>query len=133
MSDEAVAALQEIVSLLRRRVEQHDEDVRRAQDVQRQTMERLAEINTGREPDVRRAREESRRKIEEMERRSEEAAKVGEQRMKEMKQEQERRYEDEREFRRRLLAELERHNSLLEQLLAVRAGADLPPAGPGRG
>jgi hypothetical protein len=120
MTDAAVAALQEIANLIRRRVEQHEEDVRRAQEVQRQTMERLTEINPERDPDLRRAREESRRQLEEMRKRGEEAAKVGEQRMEQMRQEQERREEEEREFRRHLLAELARHNRLLEQLLAAR-------------
>ncbi len=106
MPDEITAALLEIASLLRRRVEQQDEMVKR-------TEERMAKhdqrdlVTSG----IDKIREEGQLKLAEM------SAKM-EKRSEQARQEKERLQEEERQFKQRLLVELERHNSLLERLLS---------------
>ena len=107
MADETTAALLEIAGLLRRRVEQQDEMVKR-------TEERMAKHDQ-RDPvtsGIDKIREEGQLKLAEM------SAKM-ETRSEQARQEKERIQDEERQFRQRLLGELERHNLLLERLLSL--------------
>ena len=106
MPDETTAVLQEIASLLRRRVEQVDEMTVRSE-------ERLGAIDLTRKtmPDLTKLQEESQQTMAEM-------FAENEKRRQTEKEERIRLQEAEREFKRQLLAELDRHNSLLERLLA---------------
>jgi hypothetical protein len=94
--------LQEIATLLRRKVEQHDEIVQRGEKIRQRFGERggfITSVGTMRE-------ERGRRRDEvqaQMEKNREESAKHR---------------EEDRHFKERLLAELERHNHLIESLLA---------------
>ncbi len=104
MPDET-AALQEIASLLRRRVEQQDEMAKRSEEriEKLQVQQSLAKSPT-------QVQEESERHLEEM------TAKM-DAKTEQVRQEKEKFQQEQRQFQERLLAELERHNTLLEGLL----------------
>jgi methyl-accepting chemotaxis protein len=105
VSDEIEKTLKEIAVLLRRQVEQQDASVRRGEEMREKFGQRLTGFSGMRE-DMRQRREEFEKRREDinsnMEKSREQAA-------------EHRR--EEREFRQRLLAELERHNQLLEALV----------------
>jgi len=113
MSDETVAALQEIAGLLRRRVEQQDEQARRSEELHKQSEERFAEMDVFKSemPDLPKMQQDSENLMEEF-RQEVEQRRAGE------KREKERLQEEDRQFKQRLLAELERHNTAIEHLLA---------------
>ncbi len=106
MPDDTTAALQEIASLLRRRVQQQAEMAERSE----KRMVEIAERNAATlSPD----------KIhEEGQRRSEELRATLLKGDEETRQQKAHFQEEERQFKQRLLAELERHNALLERLLS---------------
>ena|SRR5438552_11643493 len=96
MTDETAAVLQEIAALLRRQVEQHDAMAQRAEEARLRFAERPGLVSTV----------SGGMRHEEMDKRREEMQVRAEQ------------YRDEeRQFKQRLLAELERHNHLIESLL----------------
>ena len=109
MPDDTTAALQEIVTLMRRRVDQFDE-------MEKRSAERLAKMNlNGVEmPDTAKMREEHEQRMEKMKA-------EGEKRRGREEQERARLQDEERQFRQALLTELGRHNSLLERLLSRMA------------
>jgi hypothetical protein len=98
MTDEISEVLKQISALLQRKVEQHDETVRRAEEM-RQKM-------GAPQPHMLHMREA-----------------MGE-RWAEMESKWEKVRQEESQFRERLLAELQRHNQLLESLLAKWADSD---------
>lgn len=106
MPDDTTAALQEIASLLRRRVQQQDEMAER-------TEKRMEEIRT-RDPatsNIDQIREDAKQRTDNM-------SAMLEKRRKETQLEKAHLQEEERQFKQRLLAELERHNALLDRLLS---------------
>lgn len=113
MPDETVTALQEIAALLRRRVEQQDEAAAHSRDMAHRSEERLAKMDPMKIelPDFSSTNKDMARMMESV-------RSAGEQRREEERQERDQRYEEERQFRQRLLHELERHNELLETLVA---------------
>ena len=105
MPDETTAALQDIASLLRRRVEQHDESLKRSE-------ERMAKMDAqARTLGLDRMHKQSEQRLSKY---TEEA----EQRRQQEERQRERLQEEDRQFKQRLIAELERHNLLLERLLS---------------
>jgi hypothetical protein len=96
MKNELTAVLKEIASLLRRQLEQHDSIRERADEVRQQLGQRRDSFRQGGE--ARREQMESR-----MANAREQSAEYR---------------RGERELKERLLAQLERHNQLLEQLVA---------------
>lgn len=99
MIDDTTAALQEIAALLRRRVDQHDEMARVAN-------ERISKFTTARGniPDIAAMRAQHETQMA----RAHEVA--------------EQRYAEEQAFRKQLLEGLERHNVLLERILSRLEG-----------
>lgn len=101
MPDETTVALQEIAGLLRRRVEQHDEALK-------QSAERIAKMDAQMvpRPDFDKFREENEQRVSEY-------TDKAEQRRQQEEQQRERLQAEDRQFKQRLIAELERHNLLL--------------------
>lgn len=97
--DETVSALQEIASLLRRRIEQQEEIAQRSEE---RTAKRV--------PDIEKIQEDSKQRMAQIKVRFE-------QRDEQARLEKEQLQQEERHFKQQLLAELERHNAFLEQLL----------------
>ena len=114
MDENIAASLQEIAALLRRRVEQQDEQARRSEELHRHSEERFAKMDVFKSetPDFSRIQEDGEKQISEIRRASEE-------RLIENNKKAERRQEEEREFRAHLLAELERNNTSLERICAA--------------
>ena len=106
MPDETVSALQEIASLLRRRIEQQEEMAQRSEERMAKLDERKSHI-----PALEKIQEDSKQRLTQMKAQFE-------QRDEHKQAEKEKLQQEDREFKQRLLAELERHNSLLEQLLS---------------
>lgn len=106
MPDETVAALQEIASLLRQRVEQHNIMAKRSEE----RMEKFDQQKTA-IPDLKESHKD-------FERRMEERHKEAEQRRQEEQAQKQRLQEEERQFKQHLLTELGRHNDLLEQIVS---------------
>ena len=117
MTDDMTAALQEIAGLLRQRVEQHDEQDRRAEESRRESKAFQAIMERQRQEmsDLAKFETESKQRFQE---RMQTTMEVAEQRRQQDREEKERFVAADREFKGRLLAEIERHNALLEHLLA---------------
>jgi hypothetical protein len=92
MPDETTAALQEIAGLLRRRVEQQDEQAKKA-EARRPGLDQMRERSDRQNATFRELAEERQQKQETLQ-------------------------EEDRQFKQRLIAEMERHNLLLERLLS---------------
>jgi hypothetical protein len=105
MTDEMGAVLREISALLRRIAEQNELQVRQRSEVEERGKVRLQAI-TAKMEEARQARPDFAKTREEMAKRMEQSRTIATQQ----------RQEDVR-FRERLLAELERHNHLLEALI----------------
>jgi hypothetical protein len=110
MSDESTTALREIAELLKKRVEQEDAVAARALESSKRSAEMTARFQARTEETQSRS-EEFRRKMEETRK-----AFSPEDREK-SRAEIESRREEERQFRKSLLSELERHNTLLNEIL----------------
>ena len=110
MSDESTTALREIAELLKKRVEQEDAVAARALESSKRGAEFSARMRLQTEEAQARS-EEMRRKTEEMKKQfspeNRESARA----------EMEHRREEERQFRKSLLSELERHNTLINEIL----------------
>ena len=107
MAEQADAtALAEIASLLRRRVEQVDEAVAR----QAEASQHAAELGQ--------RAEERMKGYEDIEKSSRDSLARAEERIEQKERDTKARQDEERQFRQNLLAELQRHNSLMEQLIA---------------
>ena len=109
MENETAAALKEIAELLRKRVEQEDAVASRAIESSKRAAEMTARMK---------ASAESVRNL---------VTDVGVRpvpgKWEDMRAEMERRHEEERQFRQRLIAELERHNGLLTDILERLKGS----------
>jgi hypothetical protein len=110
MSDESTTALREIAELLKKRVEQEDAVAARALESSKRGAEMTARIKEQTEKGQAKA-EEFRRKAEEMQKQ------FSPENRDKFRTETERRHEEERQFRKSLLSELERHNTLLSEII----------------
>src|ERR1044072_6931285 len=114
MCDEAVTALKGIVELLKKRVEQEDNVAARAVEANKRAVEMSIRMQS-RSEEMQARSEESRRRIEEMRKQP------SPENREKYRADMERRHEDERQFRQRMISELEKHNALLGEIL-VRLG-----------
>jgi hypothetical protein len=110
MSDESTTALREIAELLKKRVEQEDAVAARTLEGQKRAAEMTARMQ-GLTEEMQARSEEFRRKMEETRKpfSPEDREKT--------RAEMENRREEDRQFRKSLLSELERHNTLLSEII----------------
>jgi transketolase len=110
MSDESTTALREIAELLKKRVEQEDAVAARTLESSKRGAEMTARFQA--------RTEEAQARSEEMRRRSEEMRKqFSPENRESFRAEMEHRREEDRQFRKSLLDELHRHNSLLTEII----------------
>ncbi len=105
MGDDLTVVLNEIATLLRRQIEQHDAMIRRTEDMRTKMTERYPHL------------QEIRQRVEENREKFERSREIREASLEEARERAAQMREEDKQFKERLLAELEQHNRLLESFL----------------